>query len=142
MAENSELTMILSDANALNLFSGLSFEGEITVDLGTFLVNLKLLRSPKSENLVITFHGALTQNSKPYPYFEAWGLSKKLDVNVLAIADPSLTCSTELKSCWYLGHEGGETQKILLKCIKLAAEALGLKRVVLLGGSEGVFSAL
>ena len=65
------------------------------------------------DTLVVTFHGMLSQQSRPYPHFEAWGLSNLIEASVLAIADPCLTADKSLEASWYIGTHEYNLQKEL-----------------------------
>lgn len=57
------------------------------------------------------------------------------------ISDPSLLVNN-LRSSWYTGHDGFETQKILTKILQSIIQQGGFKRVVFFGASAGGFASL
>lgn len=91
--------------------------------------------------LVIVFHGAVDQAKRPLPFFQPH-FSVASGAHQLAISDPTLARSTELKAAWYAGAHDLPLQQVLPRFFQQLAALLKVKRTIYFGASAGGFAAL
>lgn len=93
--------------------------------------------------VLVCFGGAVTQRAlKPAPFFSGIGISAKLGMPVLAIADPSLALSASLALGWYAGNEKCSDLPRQIADLLDAFATLYQSRFVIFGGSGGGFATI
>lgn len=101
-------------------------------------------RLQRSDELVVTFHGAGDLSKLNYPVFtRISSLSKKAPA-MMSFADPTMLVDPERKMMlsWYLGGPGWDPLPVIINVIRKALGKCGAKHVAFLGGSGGGFAAL
>ncbi|MGP4995777.1 hypothetical protein [Glutamicibacter ardleyensis] len=90
----------------------------------------------------IFFSGAISNRTTQLgPFFSGLGMTKKLGLPLIAIADPTLDDDHSLKLGWYLGNATDNFSKNLSETLDVLHQILG-KELILVGGSGGGFAAL
>lgn len=102
----------------------------------------RLSNSDKSP-LLIFFNGAVSnRESKTGPFFSGRGISDRLGVDAVLVADPILDDEPELSIGWYAGSAECPTLlDDIANVLSTLAMELG-RHLVLVGGSAGGFAAL
>lgn len=78
-----------------------------------------------------------------FPNFVGDALAEELGVNLLAIADPSVSLHNEVRLGWYLGNRAiGRLDKILVPVIERALAGMKTRRTIFFGNSGGGYAAL
>ena len=97
----------------------------------------------KSSAVLVCFGGAVSSRSgTSAPFFSGGGISKRLDVPVISIADPSLGLSNQLTLGWYVGFQGFQDLPFRIAFLLDAfSEKIG-KPLIIFGGSGGGFASL
>lgn len=97
-----------------------------------------------SDELVVTFHGAMPRTLKDYPWFARIRSVAPKTKAMLAIADPTLQVDPkrEMLASWYLGNPGWDPIYDILHLIRKAQGKTGAKYVAFIGGSGGAIPAL
>jgi pimeloyl-ACP methyl ester carboxylesterase len=131
----------LTDAEFVHRLTGDSVEGVFRVQTHGGEIPMEVTRR-RSTVLIVTFAGTVNRQKSRLPQFGGRLLDTHVPASVIRIADPSLPRSATLKTAWYAGHEGFETQLILPELLQRVVMACGAKRVIFLGGSAGGFAAL
>lgn len=98
-------------------------------------------RKGSAPTLVIVFHGAVDQAKRPLPFFQPH-FTASSGAHQLAISDPTLGCSTELKAAWFAGAHDLPLQALLPRFFARMAELLRVRRTIYFGASAGGFAAL
>lgn len=101
-------------------------------------------RLGRSDELVLTFHGAYRKDNYRYPRFERVQSLTNVFPAHIAFADPTLRLdrSKKMLLSWYLGGPGWDPMEDILKVIQRARGRTGSKHVLCIGGSGGGFAAL
>lgn len=101
-------------------------------------------RLGRSDELVLTFHGAYRKDKYLYPRFERVQSLEKAFPAHIAFADPTLLMdrSKKMLLSWYLGGPGWDPMDDILKVIARAKGRTSSKHVLLIGGSGGGHAAL
>lgn len=106
-------------------------------------MSLELLLDPKiSDQLIVSFHGALDRSKCSIQCFERRDTIASHDASGLYFSDPLLSRSPELEAAWF---EGGEELGIIESAVavtKRLANDLGAAKVIYSGSSSGGFAAL
>lgn len=98
-------------------------------------------RRGSNQTLIIVFHGAVDQSKRPLPFFQPH-FTVAAGAHQLAISDPTLSRSTELKAAWFAGAHDLPLQQVLPRFFMRLAELLKVKRTIYFGASAGGFAAL
>jgi len=98
-------------------------------------------RAGSTPTLLILFHGAVDQKLRAKPHFQPL-FNHTFGAHQLAISDPGLARSDELKLTWYLGHDGLDLPALLPGYFRAMASAGRFKRVIYFGASGGGHAAL
>ncbi|WP_026530878.1 hypothetical protein [Haematomicrobium sanguinis] len=101
-----------------------------------------LLVNRQSNTLVVSFHGALDRSKFSIPRFERVATLAETDFSILAFADPWLHSNETVQLTWFSGNLEIDLFAILAYKIRLIAETIGAKRIVLSGSSGGGFASL
>lgn len=96
----------------------------------------------RSEELIVTFHGANSERTNFYPRFERVASMRKNFPAIIAFADPTVRLSEPMLLSWYLGGPAWDPFDEIDIVIRAAMRKAGAKRVVFIGGSGGGFAAL
>ena len=118
-------------------------EAEIhTLEAGPLLLPFAL--DPRAgDTLTVLFQGAIDRARIRIPIFLRWRYQLELQSGpTLAFADPTLDLSTSMRLGWYLGTEKTDLAAMIADTVQRAADALGVRHVVLAGSSGGGFAAL
>lgn len=101
-------------------------------------------RLGRSDELVLTFHGAYRKDNYLYPRFERVKSLENAFPAHIAFADPTLRKdrSQKMLLSWYLGGPGWDPMDDILKVVMRAKGRTGAKHVLCIGGSGGGLAAL
>jgi len=91
--------------------------------------------------LVIVFHGAVDQAKRPLPFFQPH-FSAAMGAHQLAISDPTLARSAELKAAWFAGAHDLPLQALLPRFFASVTALLRVRRTIYFGASAGGLAAL
>lgn len=98
-------------------------------------------RAGSTPTLLILFHGAVDQRRRAKPHFQPL-FNHTFGAHQLAISDPGLARSDDLKLTWYLGHDGLALPALLRGYFQAVASAGRFKRIIYFGASGGGHAAL
>lgn len=113
-----------------------------TVSAGALLLPFAL-DPTDGETLTVLFQGAIDRARIRLPIFQRWRHQLEMHAGpTIAFADPTLDLSASLGLGWHLGTERSDLVPIIADSISAVAAALGVRNVVLAGGSGGGFTAL
>ena len=113
-----------------------------TVDVGPLVLPIAL-QPEQGDVLTVLFQGAVDRAKMRLPIFLRWRYQIELGLGpTLALADPTLDLSGAMRLGWYLGTEHDDLTPHLATVIRRAADALGVRHIVLAGSSGGGFAAL
>jgi hypothetical protein len=111
----------------------------VTLDGGELPVSVHL---EDSSTVVFSFAGAVDRSTNTLPHFAATSIHEYIPASVIALSDPSLALSEDLKLAWYAGHEGFDLQQVLPDFFRRVIDCLAATRVAFVGTSGGGFAAL
>lgn len=133
---------VVSHASRL-LFQDRPSEAAIhTVTAGPLLLPLALAPAP-GDTLTVLFHGAIDRARIRLPIFQRWRHQIAMESGpTVVFSDPTLDLSPTLGLGWHLGTEHTDLAPFLAQAVRAVAEALRVRRIVLVGGSGGGFTAL
>ena len=110
---------------------------------------VRLLARPagslKGRPLILTFHGSVDQTKRKFPIYEGRFALEHLahtDAVLLAVADPSLWLSKQLKMAWYAPNRYLNVPQALYRFIASVCDVLAPPQLILTGGSSGAHPAL
>lgn len=113
-------------------------KGEKSVDL---YIN-EHIKNPNFMSTPVFFSGAISNRTTQMgPFFSGVGMTKRLDLPLISVADPSLDDDPELKLGWYLGGPSDNFGENLVRALDVLQRILGTE-LILIGGSGGGFAAL
>nr|WP_246482778.1 heparinase II/III family protein [Brachybacterium halotolerans] len=113
-----------------------------TYDLGDLVLPLLVAPDP-GDTLTVLFHGAIDRARIELPYFQRIRYQRTLGAGpTIAVSDPTLDLSESLRLGWYLGTTELDLIRKIADVISTYREALGVRNVVLQGGSGGGFAAI
>jgi hypothetical protein len=103
---------------------------------------LDILIEPRnSDATLVVFNAAISLNHTTTPYFTGRKLAKDANINLIAIADPTLYYG-ELSIAWYLGDTTtGPLRPIISPVLHHIINQLDSTRTILFGASGGGFAA-
>lgn len=118
--------------------------GEVlAVDVGGSVpLPVKVSPSPGSKFMVVSFHGAVNREKRPYPHFLNFRDGVGGTAHQVSLADATLGLDEKLAIGWYAGAPGLLLQQLLPPFFDKLKNALGVERVVFMGSSGGGFAAL
>lgn len=100
-------------------------------------------RLPKSETLVVAFHGAnVPRRGVTYPRYERVRTFLRSDAAFMCFADPTLQNTPEVLLAWYLGDPSFDPLDPIVQAVRKGMERTGAKHVIFVGGSGGGYAAL
>ncbi|MGP5729489.1 hypothetical protein ACTXO3_11160 [Corynebacterium casei] len=116
-------------------------EGLHTIEHKGRLFDL-LIQNRGSDTTLVVFHGSLPPTQLTLPCLQGEGVSRLADVNLIALADPSLVMG-DIDCAWFLGDRRiGPLRPILSPVIRYVLDSLNSKRTILFGGSGGGYAAV
>jgi len=114
----------------------------VTYNLGSLVLPALVSPAP-GDTLTVMFQTAIDRARVHLPIFQRVRFQKELGAGpVVAFADPTLDMSRELRLGWYLGNEELDLHRSIANAVRVLAEQLGVRNIVLQGGSGGGFAAL
>lgn len=115
-----------------------------TVPIGNGLTLDFYGRLGRSDELLVSFHGAIPPDRLVYPRFERVASLRPKGAAMMAFADPTfLTDPTrKMVSAWFLGGPGWDPIPLILRAVRRAQGKTGAKHIAFIGGSGGGFAAL
>ncbi|WP_102158968.1 hypothetical protein [Zhihengliuella halotolerans] len=122
-------------------------DGIHTTDLPSgYALDLLLRGNPLSSDghshVLVFLAGAVTGRAdKQGPFFSGLGIAGKLDMPVVAVADPGLETDPSINLAWYTGRIDGGFQDDLADVLRSIASRAG-KPLLLVGGSGAGYAAL
>ena len=101
-------------------------------------------RLNRSDELVVTLHGAIDLTKIPYPVFTRVRSLKDKAAAMMSFADPTLLLDPthSMQIAWYLGGPGWDPLPAILQAVRKAQGKTGARHIAFLGGSGGGFAAL
>lgn len=101
-------------------------------------------RLKRSDELIVTFHGAGDLTKLQYPVFTRVKSLKNKAPAMMSFADPTMLLDPDHKMMlsWFLGGPGWDPLPTILTVIRKAMRKCGAKHVAFLGGSGGGYAAL
>ena len=126
----------------------LRFDGQMTaVHTAPFREGMTLdfyARLKRSDEIIVTFHGAGDLTKLTYPVFTRVKSLKQKAPAMMSFADPTMLLDPEHKMMlsWYLGGPGWDPLPTIINVIRKAMGKCGAKHIAFLGGSVGGFAAL
>ena len=121
----------------------------MTEDGRPITLPVKLLRRPDGpligRPLIVVFHGAINQKKTPFPQFIGSYALKHLadtDAIMLAVSDPSLWLSQDLRTAWYSANRYVDTPQAIHGFLYDVCDILSPARLILTGNSTGAHAAL
>ncbi|WP_344878665.1 hypothetical protein [Zhihengliuella alba] len=98
---------------------------------------------PADTRHVLTFFSGAVQErqGRKGPYFSGLGMSKRLDMPIIAVSDPGLDADPDVRLAWYAGNLRSRFQDELSELLRGLAARSG-RPLLLAGGSGGGFAAL
>lgn len=133
-----DMTTFLSESNwcdaihVIKLRDGSSLDILIRGDLSTY---------DSSRALPVFFNGAVERTKGQPPFFSGSSIAKELGTPVVAIADPTISPSSNLGIGWYTGYPNSDAQNSITQVLQNLIGRFRL-RLVLVGGSAGGFASL
>lgn len=116
-------------------------DGLHTIQLGNQFLDI-LIRNRHSPVTVVTFQHRISVRST-FPTLVGEGITGATEVNLIAVSDPSVSLSNDVRLGWYLGNRAiGKLRPILAPLIDTAVSALGTERLIFFGNSGGGIPAL
>lgn len=116
-------------------------DGLHTIQLGNQFLDI-LIRDRGSDITVVTFQHRVSVRTA-YPTLVGEGFTGQVGVNLIAIADPSVSLSNKVSLGWYLGNRAiGHLKPILTPILEEAIVALGSQRLIFFGNSGGGYAAM
>lgn len=113
-----------------------------SISFGDKFLDLNFVFKGHAKPLLVFFGGAVDQSKTIVPNFPGVSYANQLDSNVLSIADPSLYYDDSLRSCFYLGSESINLQRIMPQIIDDARRKVAAPKVVMYGSSGGGYPVL
>lgn len=100
-----------------------------------------LVHDNNSPTTLVVFSGALSVKAKFTPAFSGIKLTQDTGVNLIAVADPSMSLG-DITVAWYLGNEKmGPISAHLTAAIKHILRSLESEHTIIFGGSGGGYAA-
>ena len=105
---------------------------------------LRPRRRLRRQLLIITFSGSVDQSVRGFPHYPTGFASAALidDAVVLAIADPSLWLSPELRTGWYAANQYADVPRAIGDLVAAVVSRLAPRRLIFVGNSNGAHGAL
>ena len=116
-------------------------DGLHTIQLGNQLLDL-LVRDRGSNTTVITFQHRVSIRTS-FPTLVGEKFTGEAGVNLIAVADPSVSLDQKVSLGWYLGNRAiGHLKPILTPILSEAIQAHRPKRLIFFGNSGGGYAAM
>ncbi|MGP9736136.1 alpha/beta hydrolase family protein [Brachybacterium sp. AOP42-C2-15] len=104
---------------------------------------LEVLYQPgEGDTLIVVLHGAIDREKYTPPRFEWLGTLAGRTEHVLYVADPTLSLASDLQIGWYVGSGSEDVLDRVARLVARTRDAIGAKRVLLMGGSAGGYASL
>ncbi len=121
----------------------LSCGGNVVFDVDGQPVHTQVLLASRPTNAVVfRFHGAIQRELRSLPAYQANLRQMGDHAHQITICDPTMMSREGFSCSWYAGHEGLDTQGLLLKFCAGATKALEAGRAIYMGSSGGGFASL
>lgn len=115
--------------------------GTHAIEIGGQFLDI-LIEDRKSETTLVVFHGALSETERLVPVFHGRRAADMAGVNLVAVADPSLTMG-DVDISWFIGNRAiGKLEQYLVPILRHRIRSLRGSRTILMGGSGGGYAAL
>lgn len=113
-----------------------------TVPAGPLLLPFAL-DPAQGDTLTVLFQGAIDRARIRLPIFQRWRHQIEMGAGPsLVFTDPTLDLAPSLGLGWHLGTERADLTPAIADTVRRAADALGVRHILLVGGSGGGFTAL
>lgn len=101
-------------------------------------------RLNKSDEIVVTFHGANSRDKNRYPMFARIASLRLKAPAMMSFADPTLLADSDrdMLLAWYLGGSGWDPLPTIISVVRNAMRKAGAKHIAFIGGSGGGYAAL
>lgn len=101
-------------------------------------------RLKRSDEIIVTFHGAGDLTKLSYPVFTRVKSLKNKAPAMMSFADPTMLSDPDHKMMlsWFLGGPGWDPLPTIINVIRKAMRKCGAKHIAFIGGSGGGFAAL
>lgn len=94
------------------------------------------------DTLFVGLAGAVDRGQTSLPLFQGVAMHAALPGPSVLFSDPTLDLDADLRLGWYLGTAGTDVHRTIADAVRRYVAALGVRNVVLVGGSGGGFAAL
>ncbi|MFF2677007.1 DUF6270 domain-containing protein [Arthrobacter koreensis] len=101
-----------------------------------------LIQNTGSDTLLVVSHGALPRKKYSVPRFEFLSTLENRAENLLFLADGALENHNELELAWFTGSRDDDLTARYTSIVRSAADQLGAKKILFIGGSGGGFASL
>lgn len=101
-----------------------------------------LVHKNVSDPILVFFGGAVRRDGKIGPFFSGRGISRKLELPILSISDPTLELSDSLRIGWYAGSPDQIDLPGKIAALLDDVSRLHSSKLILVGGSAGGFAVL
>lgn len=116
-------------------------EGLHTIQAANLLIDL-LVRDRGSETTLVFFHASVTEQTT-FPQFSGDGLAKSAGANLIAISDPMLAYTAQVRLGWHIGVRTiGSFTRYAVPIIKHIIEQQGATNLIFAGSSGGGYAAM
>ena len=101
-------------------------------------------RLQRSDEIVVTFHGANSREKNRYPMFARISSLRAKAPAMMSFADPTLLAdeNREMLLAWYLGGPGWDPLPAIVSVVRNAVRKAGARHIAFIGGSGGGYAAL
>ena len=101
-----------------------------------------LVENTGSDVLLVVSHGALSRTKYSLPRFEWLSTLSSREENRMFLSDTSLEEHVDLELAWFTGDANDDLTARYVELVRRAADQLGAKKIVFMGGSGGGFASL
>ncbi len=112
------------------------------VDIDGVELDVRYTAFSQSNDLVLTFHGAVARSRRTLPTFSRAHHRLIAGRSEIQIADPTLPVSETLSVAWYTGSESIDSQTVIKKFIDQIKKTNRYRKRIYFGTSAGGFAAL
>jgi hypothetical protein len=106
-------------------------------------ITLAGLLTPRAGDvLFVALSGAVDRGRTSLPLFQGIGVHAELPGPSMFFSDPTLELDADLRLGWYLGTAHVDVHAAIARIAERVASSLGVRKVVLVGGSGGGFAAI
>ncbi|WP_143342276.1 hypothetical protein [Corynebacterium sp. HMSC074C01] len=116
-------------------------DGLHTIQIGNQFLDI-LIRDRGSDTTLVTFQHRVSVRTA-YPMLVGESFTRETNVNLIAIADPSVSLSNDVRLGWYLGNRAiGHLKPTLVPILVEAVAAFEPRRLIFFGTSGGRYAAM